>query len=186
MEIGEKVKDLRQKSKTTLKELSEKTEISTGFLSQFERGLTTIDVEHLKKIAEIFNVKISYFFDDEENKDFVIRSYDQKIVKKMNRTIYKQLSPDPNNLAMKPELIELLPKENREIPAPYTHEGEEFVYVLSGILTLVIGGKTYKMFPGDSTHFSSLEEHNWGNETSESVRIIVVHYTKNDSYLDHV
>ncbi|WP_461218579.1 helix-turn-helix domain-containing protein [Lapidilactobacillus salsurivasis] len=176
MNIGGKLKLLRTQNKMTLKALAEQTGISIGFLSQFERGLTTIDVTHLATIAAIFNVSIQYFFDDDANEAQVImRGYEPKITKKFNKAIYKTLSPDSSELAMEPELIELLPRENKELPEPYTHEGEEFIYVLSGVLTLVINDQTFKMYPTDATHFSSQRLHNWGNQTDEIVRLIVVH-----------
>ncbi|MDN6615831.1 MAG: helix-turn-helix domain-containing protein, partial [Enterococcus sp.] len=65
MTIGEKVKNLRNERGMTLKQLSEATGLSTGFLSQFERGITTIAVEHLATIAALFKVKINYFFEEE-------------------------------------------------------------------------------------------------------------------------
>ena len=61
MNIGEKVKNLRNEQGMTLKQLSEATGLSTGFLSQFERGITTIAVEHLSSIADLFKVRINYF-----------------------------------------------------------------------------------------------------------------------------
>lgn len=61
MNIGEKVKNLRNEQGMTLKQLSEATGLSTGFLSQFERGITTIAVEHLSSIADLFKVRINCF-----------------------------------------------------------------------------------------------------------------------------
>ncbi|MDO7205343.1 helix-turn-helix transcriptional regulator [Paraclostridium bifermentans] len=46
----------------TLKDLSEKTNLSIGFLSQLERGLTSIATDTLGSIADVFEVELSYFF----------------------------------------------------------------------------------------------------------------------------
>ncbi|MBV4428437.1 helix-turn-helix domain-containing protein [Clostridium tyrobutyricum] len=178
MNIGEKVKELRNKRGLTLKDMSEKTGLSTGFLSQFERGITTIAVEHLYNISRVLNVKINYFFDDEE-KELVIRSYEQSSIHQLNKTIYKSLSRYPENKMISPELVELLPKEDHQYPEVYAHNGEEFVYVLEGILTLIIDDKILKMYPGDSAHYLSTQKHNWDNRTNKVVKFITVHYPKN-------
>ena len=46
----------------TLKELSEKTKLSIGFLSQMERGITAVATDSLSEIAEALGVDLSYFF----------------------------------------------------------------------------------------------------------------------------
>jgi transcriptional regulator with XRE-family HTH domain len=58
--IGEKVKSLRLEKKLTLKELSELSDFSTGFLSQLERGLTSVAVDTLSTIAQILGVNLNY------------------------------------------------------------------------------------------------------------------------------
>ncbi|MDO4711938.1 MAG: helix-turn-helix transcriptional regulator, partial [Peptostreptococcaceae bacterium] len=50
-DIGSRVQNRRKEQKITLKELSERTGLSTGFLSQFERGMTSIAIDSLQKIT---------------------------------------------------------------------------------------------------------------------------------------
>lgn len=176
MNIGEKVKNLRNERGMTLKQLSEATGLSTGFLSQFERGITTIAVEHLSNIAKIFDVKINYFFEEEHEVDPIVRSYDQPVIHELNNMIYQQLSRSPQDKKIAPKMIVIMPHEKRELPTTYPHQGEEFIYVLEGILTLVIEEKRYQLYPGDSAHYFSTINHNWDNETNNLVKFIVVHY----------
>ncbi len=61
-DIGKKIKKLRTNKKLTLKELSERTNLSIGFLSQLERGLTTVAIDSLTKIAKELDVNLTYFF----------------------------------------------------------------------------------------------------------------------------
>ena len=72
-----------------------------------------------------------------------------------------------------PRLIELLPINCEEDISPYAHEGEEFVYVLEGTLTLFLNNEQFELFPGDSAHYSSNIVHNWANYTNKLVRLIV-------------
>ena len=171
MNIGEKVKNLRNEQGMTLKQLSEATGLSTGFLSQFERGITTIAVEHLSSIADLFKVRINYFFEEEPEIEPIVRGYDQPVIHKLNNMIYKQLSRTPQDKKIAPKMIEIMPHEKRELPTTYPHQGEEFVYVLEGIEE-----KTYQLYPGDSAHYFSTIDHNWDNQTSNVVKFIVVHY----------
>ena len=54
------------------------------------------------------------------------------------------------------------------------HTGEEFIYVLEGVLTLVLDGERQELCPGDSAHYPSSLPHNWGNLTNKCVRFLVV------------
>ena len=56
--IGAKVKQLRMDKNLTLKQLSEASGLSIGFLSQFERGLSSIALDSLEKLAEIMEVSL--------------------------------------------------------------------------------------------------------------------------------
>lgn len=181
MELGEKVKQLRNKKKLTIKQMSELTGLSTGFISQFERGITTIDVAHLNNIAAILDTDITTFFSEEapaaqgQDTDVVIRGYQRPYVQNLNRSVHFDLSRFPNQLTMAPEFIEIMPSETKETPATYAHDGEEFIYVLEGILTFYWEGEVTKMYPGDAAHYPSDRQHNWANMSDSVVKILVVH-----------
>ena len=60
--IGLRIKNLRTEKKYTLKYLSENTGLSIGFLSQLERGMTSIAIDSLDKISKVLDVELSSFF----------------------------------------------------------------------------------------------------------------------------
>lgn len=60
-EINKKIKELRIQKGLTLKDLSERTELSISFLSQVERGTTSLAITSLKKIADALNTKMAEF-----------------------------------------------------------------------------------------------------------------------------
>ena len=89
-DIGLIVNKLRKEKKITLKELSDKSGLSTGFLSQFERGMTTIAVDSLMVIAKILEVDLDIFFQKKIGscgQEILIRSYDRD-VSSVNSKIY--------------------------------------------------------------------------------------------------
>jgi transcriptional regulator with XRE-family HTH domain len=59
-----KIKVLRKKNRDTLKDLSNKINYDYSNLSKIERGIYQPSLELLKKIANVYNVDMNYFFDD--------------------------------------------------------------------------------------------------------------------------
>jgi len=175
-DIGKKVKELRTNKKLTLKELSELTTLSTGFLSQLERGLTNIATDSLQKIAQAFDVDLSFFFlSPKKMRNCILRSYEKEVFQVVNsRFIHYHLANDFPERNLLPRMIELLPINSDEDLSQYAHEGEEFIYVLEGTLTLFLNNEQTELFPGDSAHYRSSIVHNWANYTSKMVRILVV------------
>ncbi|TBX70796.1 XRE family transcriptional regulator [Bacillus mycoides] len=128
MNIGMKIKKLRTEKGMTLKELSEKSELSVGILSQFERGLTTIAVDSLEKLADIFEVHLTHFFDYPlKRKDMVLRSYEQEIVDSVEGSFIKySLSTNLENKQLVPRFIEILSQKKDEEILSYKRESKEF------------------------------------------------------------
>lgn len=176
-DIGKKIKELRGIKNLTLKDLSAKTSLSIGFLSQLERGLTTVDIDSLSNLADILEVSLSYFIEEaKHNKKVILRSYEKEVFQVYsNQFIHYHLTNDVGTKTLLPRLIEILPTNSKEDVAEYTHEGEEFIYVLEGILTLFINNEEQELYPGDSAHFNSHTTHNWTNNTNRTVKILTVH-----------
>lgn len=174
--IGQKIKELRLQNKMTLKDLSQLTQLSVGFLSQLERGMTDIATDSLAAVAGALGVELSYFFSGpQRHRRRIMRSYEKEIFQvDHSRFIHYHLTNHMENKLLLPRLIELLPVNSDEEISAYTHEGEEFVYVLEGILTLFIDDEQHELFPGDSAHYKSATRHNWANYTTKMVRILVV------------
>jgi transcriptional regulator with XRE-family HTH domain len=175
-DIGQKIKELRVSRKLTLKNLSEMTNLSTGFLSQLERGLTAIATDSLVNIAAALEVEPAYFFvRPEAAGKHVLRSYEKEVMRIENsRFIHYRLSGSPTGKTMLPRLVELLPINSDEAITPYSHDGEEFIYVLEGTLTLFVNHERFELYPGDSAHYSSRIVHNWANYTNKLVRLLAV------------
>ena len=194
-DIGLIVNKLRKEKKITLKELSEKSGLSTGFLSQFERGMTTIAVDSLMIIAKILDVDLDVFFEKKVNntsKEMLIRSYDREVSSVNSKYIQFNLVKDLAKAEFLPRIYEILPsKYGSKHTENYVHEGVEFIYVLEGVLTMHVKNKTFEMYPEDSIYLDSKTPHNWENNTNKIVRILTVNYpnpyinTNNIAYDGH-
>jgi quercetin dioxygenase-like cupin family protein len=73
---------------------------------------------------------------------------------------------------LEPLLVTVQPTE--AIEEPYSHDGEEFAYVLSGELLFKISGTQYRLGPGDSIYFPATVPHAVHNDTGEPVRVVWV------------
>lgn len=180
--LGMKVKALRTREGMTLVELSEATGLSTGYLSQLERGLTTIAIDSLEKISQAFDKNITYFFSDDFSSSEKEKSYDLK--KAHERTVsavdkyYIQyhLLNDPSKTCFLPRYYEVLPKTELEgDPVVYTHEGSEFIFILEGVLTVKLEEGIEYLYEGDSILIDSNKMHTWVNDTGKIVKFIIVH-----------
>ena len=177
--LGEKIKTARLAKKMTLKELAEKTQLSISFLSMVERGLTSAAVVSLKKIAEALDMDLSAFFEktEDEQKNGFVRSYENRIRYTSGYYIYKNLSACTEKCEMDPMMIILLPGQSREDVSQTTHAGEEFIYVLEGILEINYGKNTYILEEGDSIYYDSIVAHHVHAAADNTAKILGVIYT---------
>ena len=77
MELGAKIRELRKKQNISIDQLSEKTGLSKGLISQIERDITGPSVTSLWKICQAMNVTMNYFFDENENINRIVRKEDR-------------------------------------------------------------------------------------------------------------
>jgi transcriptional regulator with XRE-family HTH domain len=176
-EIGARIKAKRLKLGMTLKDLSQATDLSVGFLSQFERGMSSIAIDSLEKVANVLSLPLFSFFssiDEINSPDQVIRYYEMRPDHVNPRIFQYVLSHNVHGYCLLPRIFMLMPmNENRKIEL-YSHNGDEFLYVLEGVVTLYVDNDTYVLYPGDSTLIHSRQPHNWINLTNNVVRILTV------------
>lgn len=67
MNVGERIKQLRKQNNLTLRELSQKADISVSFLSDIENGRSKPSLEKLKYISEALGTTISYLLGETSN-----------------------------------------------------------------------------------------------------------------------
>ena len=59
---------------------------------------------------------------------------------------------------------------------PHTHNGEELIYLLSGVLEIHINDeKPYIMHPGDSFYYRGSDKHSWQNISTKPAKLLWVH-----------
>lgn len=128
----------------------------------------------MKKIADAFNVNITYFFQDfVSNPNYVVRQKEQKTFKMEDSAFkYTRLSGDFSGKLLEPMLVVMMPKQKGE--HSLSHPGEEFYYVLKGLILFNIKGEEYLVREGDSIHFPSSEPHYYENILDEEALFLTV------------
>ncbi len=162
--IGTILKDLRKERKLTLKELAELTEVSISFLSQVERGKSSVTLESLKKIADALKVNPTVFFSDFSSND--------QLAEIRQQFYYKDLSNGLQDASYTPILVTLQPGEDKG--NAFSHSGHEFLFVVEGTLTVVVDGKEEELKEQGSTMFDANLLHYWYNLTDKPVRFLVI------------
>ena len=154
--VGKKIRALRQKNNLTQSELGDRCDLSKGFISLLESNQTSPSLSTLEDILNVLGTSFHDFFSDEQENP-VYRKED--VFEKENGDGVKisWLIPNAQKKEMEPILITLQPGASSEEDLP--HPGEELGYVLSGAVDLVIGEHSYHVRKGDSFSYTTSASH---------------------------
>lgn len=168
--IGAQLRQLRAKRRLSLAQVAEAVGISVGFLSALERSQMSGSVGTLRKLARFYKTNILDFFDANETTSRQVRPAERKVLEAGAGVCMELLAW--GNTVMEPHLFRIAPKAGSG--ESYTHEGEEFLYVLRGDLEIAVHGEEYHLKPGDSFYFESAMPHRWKNPGSEETWVLWV------------
>jgi transcriptional regulator with XRE-family HTH domain len=174
--LGERLREVRTRLGWTLEALSERSGLSTGFLSQVERGLSTLSIVSLSAICRALDLPISEVFSVSGPLDReaarVTRGVEQLQIQIGDSPIsYRYLSGQLPDAPIRELLIAEFPP--RFLQENSTHEGREFGYVLQGRLTLLVDGGTEPLAPGDSYRLSASEPHGYRTGAGQGARVLM-------------
>ncbi len=174
MEIGAKIKQLRLQHGLTQEELADRCELSKGFISLLERDLTSPSIATLVDVLTCLGSDLTSFFSEQREKKLVF-SEDDTAVKQDDegmKGFIRWLVPSAQKNRMEPILIELGPGGETALQDP--HEGEEFGYVLSGSITLVLGEQKVRARKDESFCFTPSAPHRLLNRGKTPARVLWV------------
>jgi transcriptional regulator with XRE-family HTH domain len=183
LHIGRKIRDLRKKAGLILQDLSDRTSLSKPLLSQIEKGVVSPPIATLLKISKALDVNISFFFqnDDSEERVVLVRSDESRVVdsryfgREEGGYYYEALAYKKSKKYMEPFLVEFKRRKAGEL-AYFSHEGEEFIYLLEGTLEFRTETQQYVMHPGDSLYFDSSLPHAYRALERKNAKALTVVY----------
>jgi transcriptional regulator with XRE-family HTH domain len=163
LELGQRIREVRQKKGMTLREAAVAAGVSESFLSQVERGLANPSVASLRRIADAMHERVASFFVGEPPQGMLVRVKDRRrLVHPMGLLEDYLLTPAT---ARRLQIIYCVagPGEGSG-EERYTHMAdEECVVVLSGCLEVSIGDETYVLRTGDALLLDPKNQHGFHN-----------------------
>lgn len=153
----------------TIEELAARSGVSSGRISQLERGLGNPSFITLSKLAAALDAPIGSFFTGPaaESRMVVRKNERKRIVVPHDKLAYELLTPDlQRNLEV--YLFHLPPRFDSS-RRPITHRGEECIHVLSGQLEVHVEGQMFHLMEGDSITYDSSRPHFVKNLTDGTV-----------------
>ncbi|MFE0102001.1 helix-turn-helix domain-containing protein [Streptomyces sp. NPDC059009] len=159
-EVGARLRNIRKERGATLAGLSEATGISVSTLSRLESGRRRPSLELLLPIARAHQVPLDELVGAPPVGDPRVRA---KPIVRHGRTLLP-LTRQPGGLQAY-KCIE--PARTEPAPEPRTHEGYEWLYVLSGKVRLILGEHDVVLGPGEAAEFDTRVPH-WFGATPET------------------
>ena len=177
--LGAKLRSIRDERGYSQRELAQRSGLSANAISLIERDENSPSVSTLQSLAAALNVKMSYFFEEEEPDSVLLARPEERpaIVSKgvkiegSGRRLRRQ--------EMEPFLVTLAPHSesgDRQV----VHTGHEFVYCQKGNVEYIIDGTVYPLNTGDFLIFEAQLPHIWRNTTDDESEFLLVLQTPNE------
>jgi transcriptional regulator with XRE-family HTH domain len=176
-EIGPRLKGLRKQRGLSLRALAGLCGLSANTISLVERGKTSPSVATLNRLATALGVSMTFFFEEEEQRDVIFVKADRRARTKSDSVIMENLGSGLRDQTMEPLLVALQPGAGSG-DEPIVHLGHEFVFCLEGEIEYEIRDARYLLDAGDSLIFEAHLPHRWRNVGDSSSTILLILQTE--------
>ena len=166
LDMGGKLRRLREENGLSLADLGRRAALAEAAVRDFEDGRAVPAVGELLNIANALGVSIGHFFQTRipDKRVEVVRAAERWTVKARSEAggvlnyRYQSLSHGLTEKLMQPFLVEVPPSQDSALNRSQ-HEGEEFLFVLAGVLEVEIAGERHRLEPGDAIYYDSRQPH---------------------------
>ncbi len=173
--IGERLRQIRERKDMSIRALARLSGISANALSMIERGRTSTSVSTLYKLADALEVPITIFFQElTAGQEIVFRKATERARVPFLRGVWEGLGGEVFVGRVEPFMLTL---ENGANSGPFgmVHSGHEFVLCLRGQLEYQVENQIFQLEPGDSLLFAANLQHRWrnpGNTVTNAVFVL--------------
>jgi transcriptional regulator with XRE-family HTH domain len=157
--IGPRFRKLRLQREESLATVANAVGVSVGFLSNLERSQSGASIGIMRKLAQYFGLNILDLFNPIEGTGPLVRPRDRKTLEGGPGVQMELLAS--GKITMEPHLFRVAPGAGSG--EAYSHEGEEFLYLVRGRLDIELAGEKFQLRSGDSFYFTSKTAHSWTN-----------------------
>ncbi len=183
VQVGDHIRKFREAKGITLQQLAEKTGFSSALISQIENRMVSPPLGTLVKIANAFDTSVSAFIGGKEERAFsIVRKEDRTTVSRVGLKesgkfayTYEALGAGKAGRKMEPFLVRLQPLLERNV-ARNSHEGEEFLFVLSGKVEVFLDKYSDVLSEGDCIYYNSSIPHHVHSTDEREALILAVLY----------
>jgi len=161
LEIGTRIRKIRLQQSRTMTEVAALCECSKGLLSKIENNRIVPAIATLTKIAGVLGTNVSVLMEEGDGANVAITPDMAPcgtafITTNQGYSIFG-LAPHFLNKKMQPLLI--CSQKGLVRPHSVSHEGEEFIYVLDGTVSIHVGSAEYVLHKGESVYIECVNEH---------------------------
>ena len=184
--IGAKIRQLRESREMSLEELAKASGNSAELIESIENGEVVPSLTPLIKIARALGVRLGTFMDDAPHKGpfKVEKGKSQQVIyfsgledeTKESAMEFYSLGSGKSDRHMEPFLVDVDIHDDDKFNLS-SHEGEEFIFVLSGEIEIVYGQENYRLSEGDSIYYDSIVPHHLHAYGEKQAKILAVVYT---------
>ena len=171
--FGARIRTLREEKGLSLDDLSRETGYPADLIEQVEDGKIAPPVALVLQLGRSFKMDIEQLQAPQEKEASKRRTRSHK--KRVASYAYAPLTQPGEEKHLRAYRVTIDPQTDHK-GVEYHHEGEEFVYVLDGGLTIQVGQNVTTLKRGGSIHFNSALHHKLSNPTREKAELLVVIY----------
>lgn len=170
-DVGARIKAAREQRGIKVNELAEKAGCSEEYLEWVEEGQVQPPVALLIRVAKALKMNSGSFL----HVDQTSTRRQEEVEKRTEHYSYSTLTP-PEEASHLMAFSIKIPPRSTHTGVGYRHDGEEFVYVLSGQAEITVEGKATKLAQRESLRFNSNLDHLLSNPGEKESELLVVLY----------
>ncbi len=163
--VGHRLRRVREQRGLTLTEVADRTGISKSTLSRLENGQRKASLELLLPLGRTYRVPLDDLVGAPQVGDPRIRLTPRRV---HGRTVLPLTRPGGI------QAWKILVPTTQSDPVPRTHDGFEWLYVLSGRLRLVLGDRDLVLGPGEAAEFDTQAPHWFGSTGDEPAEVLSI------------
>ena len=183
--VGEKIKSLRESRSISMEDLAQRSGLALEQIERIEGNIDLPSLAPLIKIARVLGVRLGTFLDDQDETGPAICrkaeagdsiSFSNNAIQSRKHMEYHSLAKAKSDRHMEPFIIDVDATDDIDFVLS-SHEGEEFIFVMEGVMEVCYGKNTYLLEAGDSIYYDSIVPHHVHGYQGQAAKILAVVYT---------
>ena len=175
-QIAMRIEDLRESSDYTVEQMAEMLNVPADEYRRYESGEADMSISFLVKLSDVFHVDMTELLTGQAprlNVLSVTRKGQGRLTDCHDQYVYKNLAYNFIHRKIEPMYVTVQPEDNKTV-TPNSHDGQEFDYILSGSMHIVIGKNDLILNPGDSVYYDSRTPHAMEAAGDEPVQFLAI------------